>query len=245
MSTINKQILVVDDEPNVRLMFRTALEGAGYGVSEAQDGPAALACLRSAPADVVLLDLKMPGPSGLEVLRTLRDAGNDVPVVIVTAHGTVPDAVAAMKLGAIDFISKPVTPDVLRRVVGEIVERQAAAAVDAKVEVAAATSAPATVVVSEVVLDLTPAKRALNRREFDSGSLLLEEALETDPFSAEANTLLGVLHECRGQDHAAYHNYKTALTAHPDYLPALDNMRRYCERFGLDFRNPGINPAAR
>src|SRR5438034_1231738 len=96
------RILIVDDEPNVRLVFRTALETAGHIVSEAGDGHAALASLRLDGADLLLLDLRMPGLDGMEVLRRLRETGNGVPVVIITAHGTIPDAVAAMKLGAID-----------------------------------------------------------------------------------------------------------------------------------------------
>ena len=89
-----KHILIVDDEPNVRLVFRTALESAGYETSTAGDGEAALEVLERAPADLVLLDLQMPGLYGMEVLRRLRDAGNEVPVIFVTAHGSVPDAVA-------------------------------------------------------------------------------------------------------------------------------------------------------
>ena len=55
---------------------------------------------------------------------------------------------------------------------------------------------------------------------------------------------MGVLHECLGQSHAAYHSYRTALECAPSYGPALDNLRRYCERFGLDFHNKAINPSA-
>src|SRR5690349_3319671 len=94
-------ILIVDDEPNVRLAFRTALETAGYAVDEAEDGLEAFNRLESLPVSLVLLDLKMPGPDGMAVLRRLREMGNDVPVVIITAHGRIPDAVAAIKLGAI------------------------------------------------------------------------------------------------------------------------------------------------
>ena len=102
--------MIVDDEPNVRLVFQIALESAGYAVVEAADGEEALARLREAPIDLILLDLKMPVLDGMETLRRLREQGNLVPVVIITAHGSIPDAVAAMKLGAIDFLPKPVSP---------------------------------------------------------------------------------------------------------------------------------------
>jgi DNA-binding response OmpR family regulator len=231
-----ERVLIVDDEPNVRFVFKTALESAGFSAAEAADGFAAIDRLERSPADVVLLDLQMPGIGGMEVLRRLRDAGSDVPVVIVTAHGSIPDAVAAMRLGAIDFLTKPLTPDALRQVVAQVAERHAAAGPPAN---------PTTVVtLGPAVVDLTPVKLALNRREFDRAADLLETALDADPASAEAHTLMGVLQESRGRDHAAYHSYKSALAADPGYGPARDNMRRYCERFGLDFTNKAINPAA-
>ena len=94
---------------------------------EAEDGQAALEQLRgpSAGCDLILLDLLMPKMDGMELLRRLRAAGNVVPVVILTAHGSIPEAVEAMKLGAIDFLTKPTTPDALRRVVAEVIERHA------------------------------------------------------------------------------------------------------------------------
>jgi DNA-binding response OmpR family regulator len=236
-------ILIVDDEPNVRLVFRTALEAAGYAVAEAEDGESALDRLRRSAIALVILDLKMPGIGGLETLRRLRAAGQDVPVVIVTAHGSIPDAVAAMKLGAIDFLTKPIRPEELRKVVADVVRRHAAFEPEPDRE-SSQPASPAVVVIAPPALDLTAAKRALNRREFDRALDLLEEALALAPSSTEAHTLMGVLRETLGQDHAAYHAYKLALTADPHYGPARDNMRRYCERQGLDYRNRFINPAA-
>ena len=232
------RILIVDDEPNVRLGFRTALETAGYVVHEAADGMDALDQLERSSVTLVLLDLQMPLLGGMDVLRRLREAGNAVPVVIVTAHGSIPDAVAAMKLGAIDFLSKPLTPTELRRVVQEVVARHA----DPEAE--PEPTHPTTVVVAPAVLDLTAAKRALNDRDFNRAEALLEQALDLVPDSAEAHTLMGVLRESWGQNHAAYRSYKTALEADPHFGPARENMQRYCERFGLDHHNKAINPAA-
>jgi DNA-binding response OmpR family regulator len=243
------QILIVDDEPNVRLVFRTTLESAGYRVAEAEDGVMALEMLEAASPDLVLLDLRMPRVDGMEVLRRLRDSGNEVPVVIVTAHGSVPDAVEAMKLGAIDFLSKPLNPDLLRGVVHEVIVRHAGSesadplAPGTRLE-AAQQAASSVITVAPPVLDLTGIKRALNRREFDKALRDLEEAIEIAPDCAEAHTLMGVLRETLGQQHAAYRAYKLALEANPAYGPALDNMKRYCARFGLDVANPVINPAA-
>jgi DNA-binding response OmpR family regulator len=241
MNRSKGRVLVVDDEPNVRLVFRTALEAAGYTVAEAEDGEMAIDRLGVLPADLVLLDLQMPGMGGMEVLRLLREAHDHVPVVIVTAHGSIPDAVEAMKLGAIDFLSKPLRPETLRNVVGEVIQRHTAMGPE---PISTRSSHPAVATVSATAVDLTAAKRALNHREFNRAHELLEEALELDPDSAEAQTLLGVLRESLGQDHAAYRAYKAALLVDPKYVPARDNLRRYCERFGLDFGNKAINPAA-
>jgi DNA-binding response OmpR family regulator len=239
------RILIVDDEPNVRLSFRTALETAGYAVDEAADGPEALDRLESSPARLVLLDLKMPQLSGMEVLRRLRAVGNLVPVVIITAHGRIPDAVMAIKLGAIDFVSKPLTPNELRRVVEEVLARHAEPApVREPKPSPPRTGHPATLTVWPAALDLTSAKRALNRREFDRAHELLEQALDRVPDSPEALTLMGVLRESSGQDHAAYQAYKAALESDPRYVPAQENMKRYCEERGLDYHNKAINPAA-
>lgn len=233
------RLLIVDDEPNVRLMFRTALETAGYVLEEAVDGEDALGKHRVAPADLILLDLQMPRLDGLATLERLRDEGQDVPVVIVTAHGSIPDAVAAMRLGAIDFLSKPITPDALRKIVAEVLDRHR------RPPVPPPPATPVVITIAPAAIDLAAAKRALNHRDFDKAAKLLENALDLYPHSAEAHTLMGVLFESRGQDHAAYHAYKTALEADPHFAQAGDNMKRYCERFGLDHHSHAINPAAR
>ncbi len=118
-------VLIVDDEPKVRLVFRATLESSGYAVDEAADLREALARFREASPDLILLDLQMPRLDGMATLEYLRDAGVEAPVVIVMAHGSIPDMVVAMKLGAIDFLAKPLTPDSLRRVVAEVIRRHA------------------------------------------------------------------------------------------------------------------------
>ena len=93
-------------------------------------------------------------------------------------------------------------------------------------------------------MDLASAKRALNNREFERAAILLDQALDLEPNSAEAHNLMGVLHESLGQDHAAYRSYKAALRPTGTISPQWTTCRRYCERFGLDFHNRSINPAA-
>lgn len=228
-------ILIVDDEPNVRLMFRTALEAAGWRAAEASGGAEALDRAARDALDLILLDLRMPDLDGLEVLRRLREAGDDVPVVMITAHGSIPDAVAAMKLGAIDFVSKPVTPERLRAIVSEVLARSDAAARVPPEAPALADAVPGL---------LAGAKWALNRRQFDRAAVILETVIERHPDEVEPNYLLGLLHERAGELHAAYQFYRAALALDRTYQPALDALRQYCERQGLDFRSPQINPAA-
>jgi DNA-binding NtrC family response regulator len=116
-------ILIVDDEPNVRLTYRTALETEGLEVREAADGLAALDAMSERQFDLAILDMRMPEVSGLELLERMRQQGIQTPVVIVTAYGDIPHAVRAMNLGAIDFLEKPLTPEMLRAIVLEILRR--------------------------------------------------------------------------------------------------------------------------
>ena len=115
---MSKRILIIDDEANIRQMTRLTLETAGYEVSEARDGMEALAILGGdASWDAVLLDQKMPGMVGTEVLKRLKVLVPTARVIIVTAFASVELAVEAMKLGATDFVRKPMTPEILRAAV--------------------------------------------------------------------------------------------------------------------------------
>lgn len=223
-----KRILIVDDEPNVRLVFRTALASSSRDLAEAGDGEEALRLQRESPSDLILLDLHMPLLDGMAALRRLREAGDDVPVVIVTAHGRVPDAVEAMQLGAIDFVEKPLSPEALRAVVAEVLARhepagRAPAAAPAKPEVVTAAA--------QYAEHLTRVKRTLNRRRFDEAEVFLKQAIGLRPDSAEAHNLMGVLHELRGVHDDSYRSYRSALKADRKYVPAQHNMARYYERF--------------
>jgi two-component system nitrogen regulation response regulator NtrX len=100
-------LLIVDDESAVRDSLRMILEYEGYRVEEAVGGPQALARLADRLPDAVLLDIKMPEMDGIEVLRALRERGYDVPVLMVSGHADVATAVEATRLGAFDFLEKP------------------------------------------------------------------------------------------------------------------------------------------
>src|SRR5437762_5205701 len=105
------RILVVDDEAEIRRSVRMILEYEGYDVQEASSGPEALAIIERETPDLVFLDIKMSGMDGLEALQKIRQANDSLPVVIISGHGTVSTAVEATKLGAFDFIEKPLASE--------------------------------------------------------------------------------------------------------------------------------------
>ncbi len=105
-----RRILVVDDEPGMRAGLAEVLRRGGFEVELAATAEHARVRLESGAADLLVTDLRLPGRSGMDLLRDLRDAGIDTPTVVITAHGTIEDAVAAMKLGALDFLAKPFSP---------------------------------------------------------------------------------------------------------------------------------------
>ena len=112
---MGKRILIIDDEEHIRRMMRITLEAAGYAVGEAQDGPEGLKLYGDgANWHGVVLDQRMPGMDGLETLKNIKDSDPSARVVMASAYASIELAVDAMKLGATDFIRKPLTPDVLR-----------------------------------------------------------------------------------------------------------------------------------
>jgi two-component system response regulator HydG len=118
------RLLVADDDEAVRLSLERVLTREGYGVVLAADGQAALDRLRQGGIDLLLSDLKMPGLTGLELLKLAKEVAPDVDVILLTAFGTVEEAVRAMKDGAIDFLTKPLQRAQLLRVVRQALERR-------------------------------------------------------------------------------------------------------------------------
>jgi DNA-binding response OmpR family regulator len=104
------RVMVVDDDVTVREVVVTYLRAAGYEVGEAADGESALTGLRGERADLVVLDLMLPGIDGLEVCRRLRVRGDDVPVIMLTALGSETDRVVGLERGADDYVTKPFSP---------------------------------------------------------------------------------------------------------------------------------------
>jgi two-component system cell cycle response regulator len=121
---VAETILIVDDEPNNRALLEAILTEAGYEVRQAEGGEAALAQVTSKAPDLILLDLMMPGMSGIEVCRRLKQdpATSAVPIIIVTALGQLKNKESALTSGADDFVTKPVDPEDLRARVGAMLK---------------------------------------------------------------------------------------------------------------------------
>jgi DNA-binding response OmpR family regulator len=110
-----RRILIIDDEEHIRRMMRITLEASGYTVGEAPDGPEGLKLYDDGSNwDVIVLDQRMPGMDGLETLKHIKSVNAGARVVMATAYASIELAVDAMKLGATDFVRKPLTPEVLR-----------------------------------------------------------------------------------------------------------------------------------
>ena len=211
---MSTKILIVDDEPNVRLNYRITLETEGYEVLEAESSASALQQFLEHSFAVAVLDMRMPGMDGLELLAKMREVGITVPAMIVTAYSDVPHAVKAMKLGAIDFLQKPLRPEDLRRIVAEIVKRHAPQ-----------RDHPAETFNSHIVA----AKRCLNLRSFALARIHLVKALELNTKSVEAFNLAGVLAEMLDEQDKAKKYYGQAIKLDKNYEPAQQNMRRLFE----------------
>jgi len=118
----SESILVVDDTPEIRENMAEILSSDGFSVDVARDGEEAIEILAQRHYDVVLTDLSMPRRSGLDVLRVLNEQGEDTVCILITGFGTIQAAVEAMRLGAFDFLTKPVKSDELRVVIDKALE---------------------------------------------------------------------------------------------------------------------------
>lgn len=115
-------ILIIDDDAALREALREAIADLGHSVAEAPGGTSGLAAIAQGDVEAVLLDLRMPGMDGLDVLRRIRAGAEAPPVAILTAHATAANTIEAMRLGAFDHLTKPITREDLQRVVGAMLD---------------------------------------------------------------------------------------------------------------------------
>ena len=207
------KILVVDDEKNIRLTVTRALEALDYFVHNAFDGKDAMKQLELDSYDLLLVDLKMPGMNGMEFLEKAIAKYPDIRIIIISAHGTVENAVEAMKLGAVDFLQKPFTPKELRNIVYNVLERETVSQNQD----------------SEFDRAFELAKYHASKRQFDRAIASVKQAIGFDPSRPDAFVLLGKLQETLGEQSEALRNYRVAIDLDPTYQPAQDNLERATE----------------
>jgi len=205
-----KRILIVDDEKNVRLTLTQALEAEEWETDTAVNGEEALAKLEGEDFDLMLLDLKMPGMDGMEVLRRVAEDRPDVRVIIITAYGTIESAVEAVKLGAVDYLQKPFAPKQIRDLVTQVLaledlDEEQAKDYDSRLELA---------------------KKCINARHFGAAEEHASKAITIDTKRPEAFNLLGALLEMRGDKAEAQKHYRIAVQVDPTYGPARENLHR-------------------
>lgn len=220
---MNKKILIIDDEKNIRTTLKYCFKEEKYNIDIAINGDEGLEKIKNEKFDLVLLDIQMPGLTGMQVLEKIREFETKVNVIMMTAYGTIEKAVEAMKLGAIDFITKPFTPEEIRRLVNDIFDRENLE--EGKLE---------------TFKDLTEyAKKCILNEEYEKAECFLKIAVSKEVQSPETYNLLGVLAEAFTNISKAQKYYRAALAFDPSYIPAQMNLQRTAQfkytKKGIDF----------
>jgi DNA-binding response OmpR family regulator len=200
-------ILVVEDEPKIVRLVSDYLEAAGFSVSSARTGDEALMRARTAPPDLVILDLGLPGTDGLDVTRALRRAG-DVPIIMLTARDDETDKLIGLELGADDYVTKPFSPRELVARVRAVLRRRAGA------------SASDVLRAADLVLDLPRLRvtRAGEAVDLTATEFALLAAMARQPGRVFTRSqLLDAIHG------VAFESYERAIDAH------VKNIRRKLE----------------
>lgn len=213
------KIFVIDDERTIRLTFRLALETDGYDVQEATSADEATVGFKAEKYDLVILDLRIGEDSGLDVLAAMRQAGIQTPTLMITAYGSIRNAVRAMQLGAIDFLEKPIEPVTLRKLVAEVLGRH--------------QPRPKDVAPGSLEDHLREIKRLINLQRFDAAAERIVVTLQQNDRSAEVHNLRGILCEIAGDYDAAKKSYGQAIRLDSRHEGAQQNMRRLYELFNF------------
>lgn len=211
-------ILIVDDDPSIRTMLKQTLGRAGLQVTTAEDGPDGLRQVDARDFALVLLDLKMPGMDGQAVLEEISRRRPDVPVVMITAHGGVENAVEAMRAGAANFVEKPFTIAAIRRVVRDTLRGRNGEAEPAGYDA----------IIGE-------AHRAIEGRHLGAALEHARRAVALDPLRPEAFNAMGVAAQLDMNLSKAQAYYRSALALDHRHRPAqtnLDNTSSFPRRLG-------------
>lgn len=210
----NTSILVADDEKSIRLTVAQALSSQGYEVATAVDGSTALERLKATPTDLLLLDIQMPGMDGLEVLQKAIAQQPSLKVVMVSAHGSLDNAVDAMKLGAVDYLQKPFTPSELRELVSRVLGKASVEGEDVSVDG------------GDYDTQIASARQLAGEGKYDEAIALSRQCIGSRPDAAAGFNLLGELLEVTGERNEAMKNYRVALDLDPSYTDASENLER-------------------
>jgi len=202
--------LVIDDEKNIRLTLSKCLKYIDLDATTAINGEEGLKKLEERSFDIIFLDLKMQGMGGVETLKRIKVIDPKIPVIIVTAHGTVDSAVEAMKLGAVDFMQKPFTPREIQDIVEEVLsmkdlEKESPDDSDSHIQYA---------------------KQLIMKKDYDGAVEELKTAIMLSPKKAEPYNMLGAIKEINGELEDAMKCYKEALALDPAYERAKVNLSR-------------------
>jgi len=201
-----KPILIVDDEKSIRLALSMSLEKLEIPVETAASGKEALERLAQGAYGLMLLDLRLPGIDGMEVLRQVSQQRPEIKVIIITAYGSIDLAVEAMKLGAVDFLQKPFDANQVREMVRRILKKSEGS--------------------SGYEDYLALAKERIIEGHFEVAGVYAQKAVFLNPDRPEALNLLGGISEVKGNQLEADDYYKAASTRDPNYGPAKLNLER-------------------
>lgn len=222
-----KRILIVDDEPNVRLNYRATLEIKGHQVVEASSGTDALKKLKLGNFDLTILDMRIPGMSGLDLLVAMRAQKIRTPAIIVTAYSDVPNAVRAMQLGASDFLQKPLRPEDLRRVATEIMRRN-------EEPITATANAP-----DQFEHSVKEARRLIESGDFIAAKAHVLRAVELNTDPAEAFSVAAELAEKSGDAVRARKLFEAAIKLDEQNASAKLGLRRIPQSVGrIELQRP-------
>ena len=177
-----KRVLVIDDTKNIRNLLSTCLEIRGYHVITADNGVEAVRLIKNQdrPIDLIFLDIRMPGISGTEVLKVIKEERAYCPVIIMTAFATVKNAIECTKLGALIYLQKPFSPDMINSILDQIEEKEEKDPMN-----------PLTYNILDEV------KLLLNDNAIEAHELL-KKALGTDPYNKEIYLLISKVNEILG-----------------------------------------------
>jgi DNA-binding response OmpR family regulator len=201
---------VVDDEPAIARTASMVLRGDGWVVDSADTGERALELLAGRAYGLVLLDLRLPGIQGAEVLKHISHGPTQPKVVVMTAYGSPECAIEVMRLGAADILRKPFTPEELREVVSSVMAREIDPGVIRRRYCEALAAAR----------DHLRAQRVPAAREWS------HRAVALCPDRPEGFHLIGACHDLLGEQAQAKKMYGLALEADPEYLPSKRNLDR-------------------